>query len=310
MITRRNIRVKVMQLLYSIDSTNDINAFKNPTTTLEKKFTQTSELFTYLFHHIVSVAKYAEVSAKHRASKYVPTVEDLSVNTKVSGNQILWEIIENPSYQNAIETFKTNNICETDIIRKLYTQLIETKEYQIYINQQNRERKEELEMFSFIFNNIMLQSELFISVAEDNFDNWDDDAEMLQTVINSYFNKIQTLKFLQLIDKDKLHYAKTLLNTCLEKKKYLLELITPKFKNWDADRIASIDMIILQMGLSELLYFETIPTKVTINEYIDIAKEYSTIQSGQFVNGILDNLHKELLAQGKINKIDFKKVRK
>jgi transcription antitermination protein NusB len=310
MITRRNIRVKVMQLLYSIDSTNDINAFKNPSLTLEKKFTQTSELLTYLFHHIVSVAKYAEVSAKHRASKYIPTVEDLSVNTKVSGNQILWEIIENPSYQNAIETYKTNSICDSDVIRKLFTQLIETKEYQFYINQQQRDRKEELEMLSFIFNNIILQSDLFISTAEDHFDNWDDDSEMLQTVINSYFNKIQALKFLQLIDKEKLNYGKTLLNTCIEKKEYLLELITPKFKNWDPDRIASIDMIILQMGLSELLYFETIPTKVTINEYIDIAKEYSTVQSGQFVNGILDNLHKELLEKGKINKVDFKKVKR
>jgi len=85
-------------------------------------------------------------------------------------------------------------------------------------------------------------------------------------------------------------------------------LVTPKFKNWDADRIASLDMILLQMGLSELLYFETIPTKVTINEYIDIAKEYSTPQSGQFVNGILDNLHKELLEKGKINKVAYKKV--
>ncbi|MBS4043518.1 MAG: transcription antitermination factor NusB [Chitinophagaceae bacterium] len=310
MITRRNIRVKVMQLLYSIDSINDTNAIKNPTAALEKKFTQTSELLTFLFHHIVLVAKYAEVSAKSRASKYIPTEEDLNVNTKVSGNQILWEIVENSSYQNAIESFKTDSICDSSIVRKLFTQLIETKEYQHYIHQESRDRKEELEMLSFIFNNIMLQSDLFISTAEDYFDNWDDDAEMLQTVINSYFNKIQSLKFHQLIDADKLNYAKTLLNTCIEKKEFLLECITPKFKNWDADRIASIDLIILQMGLAELLYFETIPTKVTINEYIDIAKEYSTVQSGQFVNGILDNLHKEMLTQGKIHKVDFKKVKK
>ena len=79
------------------------------------------------------------------------------------------------------------------------------------------------------------------------------------------------------------------------KKEYYLELIKPKLKNWDAERIASLDMILMQMGVCEFLYFETIPPKVTINEYIDLAKEYSTAQSGHFVNGILDNIHKELL---------------
>ena len=299
-----------MQLLYSIDSTNDSSAFKNPAIILEKKFTQTSELLVYIFYHIVSIAQYAEVSARNRAAKYVPSVEDLSVNTKVSGNQILWEILENPTYQQAIEKFKTPLKSEMDIIKKLFTQLSETKEYQLYIHQQNRERKEEIDMLSFIFNSLMLQSELFISSAEDIFENWDDDSEMLQTVINSYFNKINNLQFEKLIDNDKLNYARTLLNTCIEKNDYLLELITPKFKNWDADRIASLDMIILKLGLTELLYFETIPTKVTINEYIDIAKEYSTVQSGQFINGILDNLHKELVEKGKITKVDFKKQKK
>jgi N utilization substance protein B len=77
-------------------------------------------------------------------------------------------------------------------------------------------------------------------------------------------------------------------------------------KNWDADRIAQLDMILMRMGICELLFFETIPTKVTINEYIDLAKEYSTHQSGQFINGILDNIHKELSSEGQINKISFK----
>ena len=86
-----------------------------------------------------------------------------------------------------------------------------------------------------------------------------------------------------------------------------MELIRPKLKNWDSDRIALIDMVLLKMGISELLYFETIPTKVTINEYIDIAKDYSTQQSGQFVNGILDSIHKELISQNKIQKVDFRK---
>jgi N utilization substance protein B len=93
----------------------------------------------------------------------------------------------------------------------------------------------------------------------------------------------------------------------MEKEEHLESYIILKLKNWDRDRIAALDMIIMKMGVAEFLYFETIPPKVTINEYIDIAKEYSTQQSGQFVNGILDNIHKELVADGKLNKKDFKK---
>ena len=88
----------------------------------------------------------------------------------------------------------------------------------------------------------------------------------------------------------------------------LLLSIIPKLKYWDPERIALLDMVLMKMGVSEFLYFETIPPKVTINEYIDLAKDYSPQQSGQFVNGILDNIHKELVQQGKLHKTDFKKA--
>ena len=106
--------------------------------------------------------------------------------------------------------------------------------------------------------------------------------------------------------KEKREFAKSLLETVLTKTDISMELIKPKLKNWDADRIAALDLIILQMGVCEFLFFETIPTKVTINEYIDLAKDYSTVQSGQFVNGLLDNIHKELSAENKITKKIFK----
>jgi N utilization substance protein B len=308
MITRRNIRVKVMQLLYSIDATNETTAFKNPVTTLDKKFDKTRELFIFLLYNTLSVAQYAEKDARFRAAKNIPSHEDLNVNTKISGNQLLWNILENAEYKVAIESYRTDIVSDVDITRKLYTLLAETEDYKKYISIQSREKKDEVDILNFIFNNILLQSDLFVSSAEDRFDNWDDDAEMIQGLLSTYLHKQTNLSMNSMLDADKWNFAKELLTTCLDKKEHLLELVTPKFKNWDADRIASLDMILLQMGLSELLYFETIPTKVTINEYIDIAKEYSTPQSGQFVNGILDNLHKELLEKGRINKVAYKKV--
>lgn len=297
-----------MQLLYSIDTTNEIAAFKNPVAMLEKKFDKTRELFIFFLYNTLAVAKYAEKDSRNRAAKNIPSNEDLNVNTKISGNQILWNIIENDIYIEAVEKYKTDIVSDEDVVRKLYIQLSNTSEYKNYITIESREKKDEYSILSFIFNDILLQSELFISIIEDRFDNLDDDGELIQSQMISYLQKQFNLSMQTMLDTDKWNFAKLLLTTCLEKKEYLLELITPKFQNWDADRIAALDMILLQMGLSELLFFETIPTKVTINEYIDLAKEYSTPQSGQFVNGILDNLHKELLEKGKINKVAFKKA--
>ena len=132
-------------------------------------------------------------------------------------------------------------------------------------------------------------------------------VNVLQT-LHGFLQKPQTIDFTVVISADKLLFAKSLLSTTLERSEYLNSLIVPRLKNWDVERLAALDMIIMQMGVAELLYFETIPPKVTINEYIDIAKEYSTSQSGQFVNGILDNIHKELVEKGELHKTDFKKA--
>jgi N utilization substance protein B len=122
-----------------------------------------------------------------------------------------------------------------------------------------------------------------------------------------YLHKPGQLNFEQLIDRDKEQFGLELLRTVLEKQEQLQSYIIPKLKNWDPERIAQLDMIMMKMGVAEFLFFETIPPKVTINEYIDLAKEYSTAQSGQFVNGILDGIHKDLVAAGTLHKVDFRK---
>jgi len=152
----------------------------------------------------------------------------------------------------------------------------------------------------------MLPNQAFETHVEELYTNWDDDGEMVSQLVMGYINKPQSLNFQEIISKDKWDFAKGLLQTVMDKKDVLMDLIKPKLKNWDAERIATLDMILMQMGVAEFLYFETIPPKVTINEYIDLAKEYSTPQSGQFVNGILDNIHKDLVREEKMHKINFK----
>jgi len=171
---------------------------------------------------------------------------------------------------------------------------------------ESRDKKSEKDILVFIYNDLMLPNEVFESYAEELFTNWDDDIEMLNQFLLAYLNKPQSVDFQDMLGKEKWDFAKGLLQTVLEKKEITMGLIKPKLKNWDADRIATLDMILMQMGICEFLFFETIPPKVTINEYIDLAKEYSTEQSGHFVNGILDNIHKELVADDKMHKVNFK----
>jgi N utilization substance protein B len=252
------------------------------------------------------VVRYAESDSKYRASKHLPNFEDLNVNTKIVGNALLWQILENESYKKALENDKPQHTADKDLIRKIYQQLAETAEYKAYIAEQGREKKADRDIIEFIFNALLLPNETFEEHIEEHFNNWDDDCEMMQQLINNFLQK-PNQNIQQIVTVEKWIFAKSLLTSMIDKKEYALELIKPKLKNWDSERIALLDMLLMQMGVCELLYFETIPTKVTINEYIDLAKDYSTPQSGQFVNGILDSLHKELTASEKINKIDFKK---
>ena len=306
MISRRNIRVKVMQTLYTIDSMSGEVKPGEPLIILNKKLDQSRQLFTYLVYFITEVARYSETAAKHRASKNLPSAEDLSVNTKIAGNEVLWKIVEQPGFIGAVAEYKLKHTIDGELLKKIYLQLVSSSEYKEYIAVQARDKKAEKEILEFIFSTLLLPNEDFITHLEEHFIHWDDDGEMMQILVLGFLQKPQGYDFGQMVSKEKMEFAKSLLQTTLEKSEVTLELIKPKLKNWDADRIAALDLIILQMGVSEFLFFETIPTKVTINEYIDLAKDYSTIQSGQFVNGLLDNIHKELTLQDKIHKKNYK----
>ena len=306
MISRRNIRVKVMQTLYSIDSMSSDLKPGEAVTILTKKIEQSRQLFTYLVYFITEVARYAETDARIRASKHLPTAGDLNINTKIAGNELLWKILEEASFKKAVADLKPQNILDAELLKKTYQQLVASPEYTEYIEVQARDKHSEKEILSFIFTNLMLPNADFINHVEEQFINWDDDAEMMNQLVLNYLQKPASYNPTEILSADKWDFAKSLLQTVLEKKELCMEMIKPKLKNWDADRIAALDMILLQMGICEFLFFETIPTKVTINEYIDLAKEYSTVQSGQFVNGLLDNIHKELQAANKIQKKSFK----
>jgi N utilization substance protein B len=306
MISRRNIRVKVMQTLYVLDSQETMPPAQDAVKLLQKHFDLSAELFIYMVHLVMEIARYAETDSRNRAAKHLPSAEDLNVNTKIAGNELIWTIVELPAYKTAVATYKPNLTAELELVRKWHQDLAETPEYKDYIKVQGRDKKSEKGMLELILNNILLPNEVFQAHIEEHFTNWDDDVDMILQLLQSFLQKPQSFNLQDMLGKEKWDFAKGLLQTVLEKREVAMDLIKPKLKNWDADRIALLDMILMQMGVCEFLYFETIPPKVTINEYIDLAKEYSTPQSGQFVNGILDNIHKDLLNENRMHKVAYK----
>lgn len=299
-----------MQTLYTVSTLEkDVNSHQ-PQKLLQTHFDQTHSLFIYLIYFLEEVTRYAELDAQHRAGKHLPNASDLNVNIKIAGNELLQKIQKDAALKEQFTKEKPELLIDKELVRKIYYQLAETTQYKTYTIQPLRERQDEKQIIEFILNDLLLANELFITHIEENFSNWDDDGEMLVQLLMGYLQKPGSYNFNQMMTADKTAFAKNLLQTVLEKSEHLQNLITPKLKNWDPERIAILDMIMMKMGVAEFLYFETIPPKVTINEYIDLAKDYSTSQSGHFVNGILDNIHKELLQEGKMLKVDYKKADK
>jgi len=307
MISRRNIRVKVMQTLYALDSMDQQSKPGEPVKLLQKQFDLTRQLFVYVIHFITEVARYAETDSKNRASKHLPTAQDLLVNTKIAGNDLLWKILEDNSLTRTLNEDKVERYIDKELVRKIYHLLVESPEYAAYTSLQSRDPKSEKAIIDYIYSNLLITNEDFTNHVEEFFNNWDDDCDMINLLVQNYLIKPGTVDFQKMLSTEKWNFAKDLLLTVLDKKALTLEMIKPKLKNWDPERIATLDMILMEMGVCEFLFFETIPPKVTINEYIDLAKEYSTNQSGQFVNGILDNIHKELVKEEKLNKVIYKK---
>jgi len=278
----------------------------SPNALLQKEFDKTRNLFVFLVHLLHQVALYAEVESQQRSSKNLPDQADLSVNIKLAGNSIVWQTIESESFKKAVELVKPQQWLEGDLVKNLFRNLSESNLYNLYILEESRDKAKEKEILKYIFGTMILESESTLEYLDEHFSNWEDEGDMMVDFVLNYLQKPGSIDFMDLVGVEKMKFATELLQTAIDKKGYTEEVIKPKLKNWDMERIAVIDMILLRLGVCELMYFDTIPTKVTINEYIDLAKDYSTEQSGHFVNGILDNIHKELVGAGKIQKISHK----
>lgn len=310
MISRRNIREKVMQSLYSIASMideKDLLSSVNSATAnkiLINKLHDASRNFAASILYIIRIAEYAETDAHTKASKYLPTDDDLNVSTKIIGNKYLWQIRENETFQARVQADKLHLLISEEWVRKLYQKLKNSERYKKYIDNPERSDEEDKKILVYIWKNLVTKDENFQDILSDEWTGYAEDKVLNRTVIDFYFKNPEGFNFLTFLSEEKQKFAVDLLHAVIDKEAYLMELISPKLKNWDPERIAIIDMLLLKMGIAEFLYFPTIPTKVTINEYIEIAKDYSTEESGRFINAVLDSVLRDLSKAKQIEKIN------
>lgn len=297
-----------MQTLYSLHSMNEtkseelVTDLKQGYSLLNEKLARSLDVFTTAILYTLEVARYAERDAHLRASKYVPSAEDLKVSTKIAGNEFLWLVFSNETFKEKVKDSKLEQYIDQDWIKKLYVALTKTDEYITYAAAEERQPKSEKAIIQYIWQELISKNEALQEHFMDELPGYEDDREMVTMLMENFFRSPKGINFLSLISGEKKEYAQDLLKTVLQRHDYTMELIKPRLVNWESDRIPLVDLLLLQMGVCEFLYFPTIPTKVTINEFIEVSKIYSTPQSGQFINGVLDNILKTLEKDDKIRK--------
>ncbi len=308
MLNRRHLRVKVVQTLYaySLSEDKDIKTFEKA---LLKNVDEVYEMYIWTLNLLDEVADYVLIDAEGRANKFLPTEKDLSLTTKLSTNTFIESLRQNPQYAEGVKKYKISWSFDPEIVRTVFLQLKDSEAYLEYLQQEDRSIGTEKDIIKHIFKKIILKSPVIEQVFEEKFINWPVDKEVLQALIAKTFKNFSSEdprknKLAEITQNwnDDSDYILALLGKTIRNTNEYQKLISEKTKNWESDRIALMDMLLMRMAICELINFPSIPVKVTINEYIEISKVFSTLKSNTFINGILDKILNDLNQQGRIQK--------
>ena len=293
-----------MQLLYMLNRDEQLT-FPDLLKDYNEGIWKTYEIYIFHLYLLLKVAQYAEKDAAIRAAKLLPSDDDKAFTPRLYTNPCTQSLANNVSFLNAVERIKANENIDDDLIRRMYLSFAESEEYQKYLAQEaptdSDHAKMLLELYRFLTGN-----DLFIEMTEDRYNNWQDDESLVVGAMKKTLKAMPVEgdfhKEYEPSDETVREFGEQLLRKTCQEDQALFELIAPNLKNWEPDRVAVLDMIMLKMALCELLHFPTIPTKVTLNELVEISKTYSTENSKDFINGILDRLMKKLVKEEKIVK--------
>ena len=307
MINRVLIRIRVVQILFSC-SHSETTDLRKAESELMLSLQKSYDLYFYLLSLMVELTNTYAQRVDSRKSKLLPTKEDMSPNTKLLNNKFISQLSKNTELEKYLNDRPFSWTEHEAFIRNLLDNILNSDIYKEYTENQSQEYTDDREFWRKVFKQIICTTEDLYSILEDESLYWNDDIEIIQSFVLKTIKRFEENKgteqellpmFKDETDKE---FAVKLLRESLFNGKEYKELIDKYTKNWESERIALMDMVIMQIAIAEIIEFQSIPISVSLNEYIDIAKSYSTIKSASFINGILDAIVKELKEEKKIIK--------
>lgn len=294
MLSRRHLRIKVLQTLYVYASHQPDMNIDLAKKQLIGSIKAIEELYFLIFRVVVDLLKYIDIIYANKILGKHPI-------NKLSDNPIISSILNNETLFKKINSNKYNLLVSEEFLNSLYKTAKKKEKFTEFIDSVKNSESQELLLY-FIINKVLRKSDLFNHEVDNLYINWQSDKSV---VLNYVIKKLKSVNEIEISSqnwKEELDFAdKLLTDTILNENEYQ-QIIAAKTKNWDGDRIALVDNLLMKLALSELIHFPTIPVKVTIDEYIEISKEYSTPKSKIFINGVLDKLLIDLQTTGKISK--------
>ena len=308
MLNRRHIRTKVMQVIYSLKRSDDLNLASEEKFLVSSMYSMYS-LYLLMLSLLTKVHERAKDQQEKSQQKHLLTSEDLNPNMKFIQNQIFIQLSESQSIKNAIKNYKVDNWeLDNEYVEVIFKAILESTIYKAYMSSKTSFNKDRQFVID-VFKEVIAPNDKLYDYLEDRNLTWLDDLPVVNTALVKLLNRskvgISDTYFTPGLFKDveDKEFGISLLRNTVSNLDSYTEEISLKTQNWDKDRIADIDFVLLQMAICEFREFPSIPTKVSINEYIEIAKEYSTPKSNVFINGVLDKIVKEYGENNSLNKI-------
>lgn len=308
MINRRLLRIKVVQILFSYYKSIDKSlsaAKKELNFSIEKSY----ELYHYFLLLPYELIKYEQKIIDRNKTKKLPSELDLNPNTRFVDNKVGELLRENNGLIQFQNTNKISWVNNPELIKDLYTLVSSSQVYKDYMSAEASGFNEDRAFWVKIFKKILPEFEALGDLLEEMSIYWNDDSELvlsmaMKTIKNMKEEDGENYALMPLFkdDDDRLFAEKLMLKTILNNDEYQ-KLVEEATKHWDMERLAFMDNLIMKAAISEIMTFKNIPIKVSLNEYIEIAKNYSTQKSGVFINGVLDTIANQLQQEGKVNKI-------
>ncbi len=312
MLYRRHLRIKAFQALYAWYSGNSGDLVKSEKELL-KSVNKLYELFIHQLSFLVEVKRFAAMRIEENKKKFYPTEEDLNPNMRFVENEILNTLEDNIDFKKKERLYKVNWGDEQEMVRKFYVRLRESKPYKEYMSAESVSFDAEKKFLIRVIDRLLTDFDLLRSFYEEKSVYFTDGYDLATILLIKFFDGLTPsftissplpgiFKEVAFEDDKDEDFLKKLFREVINTDGETTEILRKKTRNWDYDRIPLSDLILLKMAIVELLYLDTIPVKVTLNEYIELSKFFSTPKSKLFVNGVLDKLIHEFKEQGKINK--------